>query len=73
MTRQEIIDGFHKLYIAKIAEETAKRGKVGARSGGGIPIKELTRIHNEAIADYVLALMVRERNLLQCIAGAATE
>lgn len=52
MTREEIIQGFHKLYLAKIAEETAKRGRVGARSGGGIPMEDLKRIYNDTIAEY---------------------
>jgi hypothetical protein len=53
MTRSEIIAGFHKLYLENIAKETANRGSVGARKGGGIPIEALKKIHDDTIADYV--------------------
>ena len=53
MRREEIIAGFHKLYLENIAKETAKRGRVRARAGGGIPMERLKEIHNDTIADYV--------------------
>jgi hypothetical protein len=52
MTRQEIIEGFHRLYLEKIAEETARRG-----SRAGIPVEELKAIHNATIADYYEQLL----------------
>lgn len=53
MTRDQIIAGFHKLYLENIAKETAKRGTVGARKGGGIPIEALKKIHDDTVTDYV--------------------
>lgn len=53
MTRQEIIAGFHKLYLENIEKETRRRGRVGASKGGGIAIDALKKIHDDTIADYV--------------------
>ena len=60
MTREKIIADFHKLYLENIAKETAKRGTVGARKGGGIPMEALKKIHDDSIADLVEGLMPEE-------------
>lgn len=52
MTRDEIIAGFHKLYLENIAKETRKRGKLR-----GIPMAALKKIHDDTIADYVEQMM----------------
>jgi hypothetical protein len=57
LTRAEIIQGFHKVYLANIAEETALRGRVGALHGGGIPMNRLKEIYNESLAEYVEGLL----------------
>jgi len=50
MKRAEIIAGFHKVYQANLAKETAR---VGAITGTGISMDKLKEIFNQSVADYV--------------------
>lgn len=54
MTRQQIIDGFHALYLKKIGEACRA---AGGTPKSGLPIAELTAVFNETVAEYYVQLL----------------
>lgn len=62
-TREQMIKKFHEMYLANIAEETRKRGLIGGKGRGGIPVDSLTPVFDQTVADF------GEWVKTQCLAG----
>lgn len=54
LSREELVLGFHQIYLENIKKETASRGKLVGISGD-----RLKEIFNESIADFGERLLAR--------------